>query len=95
MSTSVEKVNEALDALAEADLSTLGVNALMAVTLRSALPLVRSQLIPDDPDQLDELLAGCAGFCLNLRSDDAAPLVNHTPDALEAPDHAEAPTHQG
>lgn len=95
MRTSVEKVHAALDQLADADLSAAGVSMMAAASLRAVLPMVRASLIPDDPDQLDEMLAGCAQFCLTLRSDHAPPLITELiptvpPTALEASD-AEAP----
>lgn len=93
MATSVEKVNGALDHLAEADLSGLGVNMVMAATLRATLPLVRQGFIPDDPAQLDELLAGCAQFCLGLRSDDAPAVFAHIDPPKEIP-HGQAPADQ-
>lgn len=93
MRTSVEKVNAALDGVAEADLSALGVPMVMAASLRAMLPLVRANFLPADPGQLDEMLAQCAAFCLGLRSDDAPPLTTTIP-TLEAPD-AEAPALEG
>lgn len=93
---SVEKVNAALDHIANADLSAIGVNMVMASTLRAALPLVRASFIPTDPAELDDMLARCAQFCIGLRSDDAPALeagALTTPE-LEAP-HAQAPALEG
>jgi hypothetical protein len=72
--TSVEKLEEALEQLAQARGEGAG-DRMLLQTLKSCIPALRKLgYIPDDPAELDRVLELCARWAASMRSDDAPPI---------------------
>jgi hypothetical protein len=70
MATSVEKIAE-LERDYRSAPPVEGPNAMLQLALEQVIPLIRPML-PDDPDELDQLLTDLGERVLGLRSDEPA-----------------------